>query len=143
MDWGYEELGLNPSGGLLKDCGTHLRTLLLQSIYSLTHTTHSLRVPPGATSSLQRFSHSQRLPTQAERCRKPFKHEESITYLLNGQRVTFKKMLNFHLKKKSLYNMCNRYPIPSLCQTVSWILFQSRAYPIPAAHPLLNCSGVE
>lgn len=33
-----------------------------------------------------------------------------------------KTILNFHLKNKSLYNICDRYLIPSLCHNLSWVL---------------------
>lgn len=45
-----------------------------------------------------------------------------------GQEWPSKRMLNFHLKKKSLYNVCSRYFTPSL-HTLSWILSSHELIP--------------
>lgn len=50
---------LSSSGPVVKESGKYLRILLPQSIYPLTSAPHSLRVPPGAVSSLPCLSHCQ------------------------------------------------------------------------------------
>ena len=60
----YVELDLSVSGELLKDCGTHLRILLLQSIYPSTPLPQSLSVPPTTPEQFPACQDPQ--PAQAE-----------------------------------------------------------------------------
>lgn len=127
MNWGYEELALSASGELLKDCGTHLRILLLHSIYPSTPHPQSLSVPahPRAISNLPRSSHSHHRQRNTE-SHLSMKSQTVIFWI--GQEWLSKRVLNFHLKKKSLYNVCSRYPTPSL-RTLFWILSSHELIP--------------